>query len=54
MIKEKSNEVRDMLILMGECRNSRASMTGGDRAGGRFIFHRGKKKKSMKRKRGVS
>ncbi len=54
MIKEKSNEVRDMLILMGECRNSRASMTGGDRAGRRFIFHRGKKKKSMKRKRGVS
>ncbi len=54
MIKEKSNEVKDMLILMGECRNSRASMTGGDRAGRRFIFHRGKKKKSMKRKRGVS
>ncbi len=51
MIKEKSNEVKDMLILMGECRNSRARMIGRNGAGKRLLFHRGRKGKHMKRKR---
>lgn len=54
VIKEKSNEVRDMLIPMGKCRNSRARMTSGNGTRRGFIFHCGKKKKGMKRKGGVS
>lgn len=51
MIKEKSNEVRDMLILTGECRNSRARVTGRNGTGKRLLFHRGRKGKHRKRKR---
>lgn len=51
MIKEKSNEVRDILILTGECRNSRARVIGRNGAGKRLLFHRGRKGKHMKRKR---
>lgn len=51
MIKEKSNEVRDMLILTEKSGNSRARMNGGDRAGKGLLFHHRRKGKHMKRER---
>lgn len=54
VIKEISCNVRDMFILMEKSRNSHARMISEYGTGKGLIFHRGKKKKGMKRKGGVS
>lgn len=51
VIKEISCDIRDMFIHMEKSANSRARVTGGDRAGKRLLFHRGRKGKHMKRER---
>lgn len=52
VIKEISCNVRDMFILMEKSRNSHARMIGEYERGKGLIFHRRRKGKRMKRKKG--